>query len=88
MAKRLSFTALAKREGVAVSTVWRWHLRGIGGHRLAATCIGGRRYILDEVFHAWCRAITESKCGTRTRTPAARQRAIDQASRTVDEMGV
>jgi hypothetical protein len=29
---RRTFTALAHKERVSISTVWRWHFKGLKGH--------------------------------------------------------
>ncbi|MBM4005805.1 MAG: DUF1580 domain-containing protein [Planctomycetes bacterium] len=52
---RHSINKLARREGVAAATVWRWITRGVRGHKLLSVRVGGRRYIRDcdwEEFHA------------------------------------
>ena len=41
---RISFSALARREGVHLSTVWRWSLRGCKGHVLESFSIGGKKF--------------------------------------------
>lgn len=89
MSVRISFSKLARREGVAPSTVWRWHQKGVRGYRLPASCMGGRRYTTQEDFQDWCHAITVAKCGAEpVRTPAARTRAVKAANGTLKEMGV
>lgn len=47
---RISLTALAHQHGVSPSTVWRWSMRGIRGHRLETYTMGGRRYTTSEAF--------------------------------------
>lgn len=46
-AKRYSLTEVAKLLHVHPSTVWRWKLRGVRGHRLQTVVIGGTRYVLE-----------------------------------------
>jgi hypothetical protein len=41
---RISFPALARREDVHLSTVWRWALRGCKGHRLESFSVGGKKF--------------------------------------------
>jgi transposase len=56
--KKLSLTELAKREGVHVSTVWRWVLRGVRGARLESFCAGGRRFTTEPAWIRFCEATT------------------------------
>lgn len=43
--------------GVAVSTVWRWTLKGVRGVRLRTVHLGGRRYVLRSDLDAFLAAI-------------------------------
>ena len=44
--RRYAFSDVAKLLRVHVATVWRWHLHGVRGRKLAAVLIGARRYVL------------------------------------------
>jgi len=61
--KRFSLTKLAQREGVAVSTVWRWAKRGIGGIKLGTIRVGGRDYTTDALWEDFVRATTAAANG-------------------------
>jgi hypothetical protein len=68
-----------------VSTLYRWHLRGIRGIRLETILIGGRRYTSQEALERFFAATTAAANGAPTppRTPKQRQRAIEQAEREI-----
>ncbi len=83
---RISFSALAKRENVNLSTVWRWALRGIRGHRLECISIGCRRFTSREAFERWVAATNGEP--VRTETRRQRERAIDRAEKRAEELGV
>lgn len=42
------------------STVWRWMLNGVRGHRLASVHVGGRRFVTKAAIKAWLKAINEA----------------------------
>jgi hypothetical protein len=48
---RISLTELASAQGVALSTCWRWCLRGIKGHVLESFSVGGRKFTTREAFN-------------------------------------
>ena len=52
---RLTLAHIARREGVAISTVWRWTLKGVKGRRLKSFLIGGRRYVNPADWEAFKR---------------------------------
>ncbi len=83
---RISFSTLARREGVHLSTVWRWALRGVHGHRLECVSIGQRRYTSEEAYRRWVALCSGER--VRTETPRQRERAIDRAERRATELGV
>lgn len=41
----------------AVSTVWRWHRKGVRGHRLEGVIIGGQTYVSDEALDRFLAAL-------------------------------
>jgi hypothetical protein len=47
---RISLNELAREQNVALSTCWRWCLRGIKGHTLESIAIGGRKFTTREAF--------------------------------------
>ena len=61
--KRISLSKLAQREGVAVSTVWRWAKRGVGGVKLATVRVGGRDHTTDSLWEEFVRATTAAANG-------------------------
>lgn len=50
---RLSFSQLARREGIHPSTCWRWAPCGHKGHTLESYTIGARHYTTEEAFQRW-----------------------------------
>jgi hypothetical protein len=84
---RLSLNQLAREQNVALSTPWRWCLRGIRGHVLESFSIGGRKYTTHEAFARFI-ARTNGEGVTSGETPAQRQRAIDRAEQRATELGV
>jgi hypothetical protein len=48
--RRLTLQELARREGVSLSTTWRWILKGVRGRKLESLSVGGRRYTSEEAF--------------------------------------
>jgi hypothetical protein len=51
--ERLTLVALAKREGVHTTTVWRWALTGIKGHTMPSWNFAGRRVTSEQAFRDW-----------------------------------
>lgn len=43
--ERYTFTEIASQAHVSISTVWRWHLKGVKGRKLESKLIGGRRFV-------------------------------------------
>ena len=76
---RISFAALASREGVHVSTVWRWTLRGIRGHRLEKLAVGGKQFTTEPAFARWSAKINNQPVPSRT--ASQRTAALEQADR-------
>jgi hypothetical protein len=83
---RISLTALAREQRVAVSTVWRWALRGVRGHRLECIHLGGRRYTTREAFARFI-ARTNGERVVSGQTPRQREAAIRAADRELDTIG-
>jgi hypothetical protein len=87
---RVSLTRLARDLGVSTSTVWRWALKGIRGHRLPCIHLGGRRYVTRAAFAAWLDA-TQAEQSTATHevcTNRQREAAISRAERELELAGV
>lgn len=79
---RVSLTDLAKELGVHVSTVWRWVLRGLGGHHLESVRIGGRRITSREAFARFIAATNGQPLPTpQKRHTAEVQRAEEELDR-------
>ena len=88
---RLSLTELARREGVAVSTAWRWSLRGVRGAKLETFSVGAKRYTTVEAFGRFVEATTAATQGTavpsNVRSNRQRQAAISRAERELKAAG-
>ncbi len=50
---RISFTDLARREGVHMSTAWRWARRGCKGHTLESFSVGGKKFTTVPAYERW-----------------------------------
>jgi hypothetical protein len=90
---RLSLAELARREGVAVSTVWRWTLRGVRGVRLESFSIGAKRVTTSEAFGRFVTATTaaakgEQPAALQSRTNRAKQAAIAAAEKKLAKAGL
>jgi len=68
------------------STIVRWALRGVRGHRLETVVIGGRRYTSVEAIERFISALSNEPCQSE---PLSRRREeeIDRAERKLDEGG-
>ncbi len=88
--QRLSLTELAREQGVAVPTVWRWAQRGIRGVRLETFHVGCRRYTSREAFTRWIDAtqVEQPVAAPASRTSRQREAAIRQAERELERAGV
>ncbi len=84
---RISFSALARREGVHLSTVWRWSLRGCKGHVLESFSIGGKKFTTSPAYERWVAAINGVPI-VNGETPRQRQRSIECAEKRAAELGV
>ena len=71
-------------------TVWRWHRKGVGGVFLETVLVGGRRYTSREAINRFIAGTTAARDGppVSLRSPAARQRAIEQAERALKDAGI
>ncbi|RIK78507.1 MAG: hypothetical protein DCC67_11465 [Planctomycetota bacterium] len=87
---RVSLTRLAHELGVSTSTVWRWTLRGVRGHRLPTMQLGGRRYVARADFADWLAATQDDPAPTPPAPATSRQReaAIRAAERELAAAGV
>jgi hypothetical protein len=50
---RISLPDLARREGVHLSTVWRWCRVGCKGIRLEAFMVGGKKFTTLPAYERW-----------------------------------
>lgn len=91
--RRLSFAALAAREGVNASTVWRWSLRGCRGVKLESFSVGAKRFTTAEAFARFVEATTavaqgRSAPATTVRTNRQREAAISAAEAELAAAGI
>ena len=89
--QRLSLSALAARESVNVSTVWRWCLRGCRGAKLESFAVGGRRFTTSEAFARFVAASTAAAKGGQPiskRTTRQREAAIRSAETELNKAGI
>lgn len=89
---RLSLTELARREGVAVSTCWRWALKGVRGVRLETFNLGGKRMTTDPAFRRFATGTTAAAAPATSsatlRTTRQREAAIARAEAELAKAGV
>ena len=73
-----------------LSTVWRWHLRGVRGVRLETFMWGGKRFTTVEALRRFQERVTAAADGgtERVETPRQRQRAIERAEQKAKDLGV
>ncbi len=73
-----------------ISSLHRWRLRGVRGHKLETILVGGRRFTSEEAIQRFIAATTAAADGEQPliRTPLQRRRAIDQAERDLSEDGI
>jgi hypothetical protein len=85
--KRISFSELARRESVHVSTIWRWALHGCKGHKLESFSIGGKKFTTLPAYERWFARINGEPV-VRRQTPQQRERQIVQAEQRAATLGV
>jgi hypothetical protein len=86
---RLSLSKAAQHLGVNVSTVWRWTLRGVRGHRLESALVGGLRFTSHEAIDRFTQAINAGPGeAPQVRTPKQRQAADDRAAKRLTAAGI
>ena len=78
-----------------VATLYRWTSKGCRGVKLEFVQIGGTRCTSREALGRFFERLTEAATGQagdaprgELRSPAARSRAIEQAERELDRLGV
>ncbi len=69
---RISFSELAQRENVHISTVWRWALRGCKGHKLESFNVGGKEFTTLPAYERWLAKINGEALPVG-RTPGQRE---------------
>jgi hypothetical protein len=74
----------------ALSSLWRWHARGIRGTQLETVVIGGRRYTSREALERFMAATTAAADGQPTPAPDAKQRhqAVARAESVLTAAGI
>jgi len=86
---RLSLSKAAKHLGVNTSTVWRWTLKGVRGHKLQSALVGGHRFTSHEAIGRFTQAINAGPGeAPQVRTPKQRQAAIDRAAQRLAAVGI
>ena len=75
-----------------LSTIYRWHLRGVRGVRLETILIGGTRFTSREALQRFFDRTTAAAAGetisNNTSTPKQRAKAIEQAERDCAAAGI
>lgn len=87
--RRLSEAAAKIRTRPNVSTVWRWHKKGIKGIHLETIKIGGTIYTSDEALERFLERINEPAApAPRPRTRRETAAAVARAERILKRAGV
>jgi hypothetical protein len=89
---RLSLAELARREGVALSSAWRWVLKGCRGVRLRTLSIGARRFVEEDAWDEFVTAQTNIANGNQQapavpRSTRKRDAAISDAEKELRDLG-
>ena len=79
----------SRRKGKSVhpSTLHRWALRGVGGHRLETVRIGGTAYTSREALERFAERLTAAPCAFQP-TTLAKKVAVDEVESTLDGLGL
>jgi len=89
---RITPAKLAQREGVHISSVWRWMLRGVRGCFLESINIGSKRFTTLEAFARFVEATTAAAAGekqsVRPQTNRQREASIARAEQELDQAGI
>lgn len=88
--EQLTLTQVAKHEGVNLSTVWRWWIKGVRGVKLETFVVGGRRFSTRPALRRFKERCTAVANGTspNVRTSAQRERDIARAEAELAKMGI
>ncbi len=88
---RLTLKELARREGVSISTAWRWALHGTRGVWLETYSVGARRYTTREAFSRFVERSSLAAAGNQqpqSRTPKQRERDNNRADKKLARQGI
>ncbi len=65
-AERITLTQLARQEGVAPSSSYRWATKGVRGRRLPTAMVGSKRVTTRAIYVEWCEQLTAATNGAPT----------------------
>lgn len=81
-AERITLTQLARQEGVAPSSTWRWATKGVRGIRLPTVMVGAKKRVTTRnVFVNWCEQLTAMAKDQAVPDETTAQLRTDEASR-------
>lgn len=83
---KIRLNLLAHEQDVALSTCWRWCIRGIRGIRLESFNVGAKKFTTREAFVRWV-ALTNGESAVAGTTPRQRERDIKQAESELAKAG-
>ena len=86
--ERISPAQLARQECVHVSTVWRWIVRGVRGHRLAAGYIGGQKFTTRQAFQRFVADLNNAPGQPTIRTARQRSTRVERAEEELKKHGM
>ena len=84
---RMAIRELARREGVHISTVWRWVLRGVRGHRLEVLRIGYRAYVTEPSWRRFAARINGEQM-IDSQDIRLRDKEMECAAKELDKLGI
>lgn len=87
---RVSLTKAAQLYDVALSTTYRWHLRGVSGVKLETTRIGGKRVTTLEALERFHAAVTAAADGVPSQRPepeTSRRKRLERVDRELAAAG-
>ena len=83
---RMSINRLARREGVHSATAWRWTLVGVHGVKLRSVRVGGRRYILEDDWQAFCDELNADLTTSPMTAPPSSTKKAERAGHELDAL--
>jgi hypothetical protein len=75
-------------KGLALSTIWRWMLKGQRGQRLESLVVGGQRYTSKEAVRRFVAALNGGRNGHRSQQRTDRTHELKRVERELEAEGL